>query len=192
MGIAFNSLIALLVFSIIFLALGIPLMVLAFMIDSIVRGHDLPTSRRTTKNLIRIISEHTAARNFYDLGCGHGKLSIRIKRSIPKFSVIAVDNSPIRILSAKIMALFFWCHIQFMQKNIFDVDVSDADIVYTYLWYDLMSPLEQKLQKELRSGAIVVTNTSNFPTWKPTLKILTDSEVSETSDFETLFVYIKE
>ena len=81
--------------------------------------------------------------------------------------------------------------VDFQQKNIFDVSLSDADIVYIYLWYDLLPPLEKKLQKELKPGAIVIANTSNFPTWKPIQKIITYPKTPNMPDFETLFVYQK-
>jgi len=166
-----------------------------FIIDSIVRGHDLPTSRKATKALFKIISEHKSehktARNFYDLGCAHGALACRIKRKFPALCVYAVDNNSARIFFAKIRAFLFRQDLKFLQKDIFDVDLSNADIIYTYLWYDIMPPLEKKLQKELKQGAIMVTNTSNFSTWKPTQKIVTYHKVSKTPNFETLFVYQK-
>jgi len=179
------------IFLIIFGLLSFLLLLFVLMIDSVVRGHDLLTSRRATKSIAKIISEYKTAKNFYDLGCAHGAFAVRIKRKFPALSVRAVDNNPIRIFFAKIRAFLFRCNIIFLRKNIFDVDLSDADIVYTYLWYGLMPPLEKKLQKELKRGAIVITNTSNFPTWKPVQKIITYPKVSKIPDFETLFVYQK-
>ncbi|MGC9049157.1 MAG: class I SAM-dependent methyltransferase [Patescibacteria group bacterium] len=164
---------------------------LIFLIDSLVRGHDLPTSRRATKALFKIISEYKTARNFYDLGCGHGALACRIKRKFPTLCVYAIDNNSVRIFFAKIRAFLFRQNVKFLQKDIFEVNLSEADIIYTYLWYDIMPALEKKLQKELKSGAIVITNTSNFPTWKPIKKIVTYPKVSKTPNSETLFVYRK-
>jgi alanine-alpha-ketoisovalerate/valine-pyruvate aminotransferase len=66
-----------------------------------------------------------------------------------------------------------------------------ADIVYTYLWYDLMPILEKKLEKELKSGAIVITNTSHFAFWQPIEIINTWPNIRD-SKFEKLFVYKKE
>ena len=47
------------------------------------------------------------------------------------------------------------------------------------------------LEKELKSGAVVITNTSKFPTWKPIQTVITYPKVSTTPDFETLFIYQK-
>lgn len=172
-------------------ALCFSLLWLIFIIDSSARGHDLSTSRKATTALLKIISEHKTARNFYDLGCAHGALACRIKRKFPALCVYAIDNNSARIFFAKIRAVLFRQDITFLRKDIFGVDLSNADIIYTYLWYDTMPPLEKKLQGELKRGAVVITNTSNFPTWKPIQKIVTYHKVSKTPNFETLFVYQK-
>src|SRR3989344_3717784 len=75
--------------------------------DSMIRGHDLLTSRRVTKSIIEIISEQKTARNFYDLGCGRGTLAISIKKQFPNISVYAIDTNTGRIFFAKIKAFFF-------------------------------------------------------------------------------------
>ena len=167
-------------------------LLIVLMVDSIARGHDLPTSRKVSKSIMKIISQRKNTGNFYDLGCARGAFAVRIKRKFPALSVRALDNDPIRIFFAKIRAFIFRTDVLFSKKNIFDADLSNADIIYTYLWYDLMPPLEKKLRKELKRGAIVITNTSNFPTWEPIEKIITYPKASKTPDFETLFVYQKE
>lgn len=176
---------------IITIAFSFFLLYFIFMIDSVVRGHDLPTSRRATKVLFKIISEHKTARNFYDLGCGHGALAVQVKRKFPLLCVYGIDNNSVRIFFAKIRAFLFRQNVKFLRKDILDVDLSNADIIYTYLWYDIMPPLEKKLQRELKQSAVVITNTSNFPGWKPIQKIVTYPKTSEMPDFETLFVYQK-
>ncbi len=163
-------------------------LLMIFLFDSIIFGHDLPTSKKITKKIIEIIKEKKA-NNFYDLGCAHGSLAINIKRKLPNLSVIAIDNNSRRIFFAKLKNLFLKNKVKFLKKNILKLDLSKADILYTYLWYDLMPILEKKLKKELKPGAIVITNTSKFPSWQPVKKIITYSKKSKTPDFETLFIY---
>lgn len=166
-------------------------LLLIFAFDSLTRGHDLPTSRRATEALGTIIRRYKPnAKNFYDLGCAHGDLSLAIKKILPGLAIHAVDTSAIRIFFAKLKSRILGRRINFKQQNLFKTSINQADVVYTYLWYDLMPLLEKKLQNELRPGAIVVTNTSNFPTWKPIHTVITCSRVSKTPDFETLFVYV--
>ena len=167
-------------------------LLIIFSIDSVINRHDLPTSRRAVKAIQEIIHDYKTAENFYDLGCARGALAIRIKQKFPEIDVCAIDNNPTRIFFAKIRAFISRTNVKFLRKDIFEIDLRNADIVYTYLWYAVMPPLEKKLQKELKKGAIVITNTSNFLDWKPVKKIVTCSKVYKNMpDFETLFVYEK-
>lgn len=185
--------------TIIFLAVLVCTLILAvsivlltiIMLDSVTRGHDLPTSNRAMKGILKIIKEQKVRGNFYDLGCAHGSLAVRIKKILPDITIVGIDNNPIRIRFAKVVAKIFHRDIRFLYADIFDVDLSNADILYTYLWYDLMPILEKKLLNELKPGAIVITNTSHFPTWEPIQTVVTYPGVVMTPDFETLFVYKK-
>lgn len=160
-----------------------------FALDSVLRGHDLPTSRRAAKAVGQVIVKYRPGpANFCDLGCGRGTLALAIKKNFPHFGVVATDNSAWRIFLAKLKGRLLRRRISFLRMDIFEANVSKADIVYTYLWYDLMPPLEQKLLGELKKGALVITNTSRFPHWQPHETYIT---CSRKPDFEKLFVYLK-
>lgn len=175
-----------------FFAIALPLF-LVFAIDSFVRGHDLPTSRRATRVLVGVIQRYNpSAKTFYDLGCAHGALSLRLKKILPHLEIYGIDNSAVRIFFAKLKSKILGRKINFQKRDIFKTDLRNADIAYAYLWYDLMPILEKKLQKELKQGAIVITNTSHFQDWQPVEKVATYPKISKTPDFETLFVYVKE
>lgn len=160
-----------------------------FFLD-ILRGHDLPTSRRAIREVIKIIKEFKPdAGNFYDLGCGRGTLALAIKRELPELTVRAFDKSSLRLTFARLKNFILGRGAVFQKKNIFDVDLREADILYTYLWYDLMPFLEEKLRKELKAGAVIITNTSHFLKWQPVATYIT---YPKKPDFEKLFVYRKE
>ena len=152
----------------------------------------MPTSRRATRILAETIKKYKPdAKNFYDLGCAHGTLSLRLKKILPHLEIYAIDNSVVRIFFAAVKSKVLGQKINFQKQDIFKTDLHNADLVYIYLWYDLMPILEKKLQKELRQGAIVITNTFHFQDWQPTEKVVTSPKGSKTPDFEKLFVYIK-
>ncbi len=172
-------------------AIGATLFVV-FALDSLIRRHDLPTSRRATKALASTIRKYNPdAKNFYDLGCARGTLSLRLKKFLPSLNIYGIDNSAVRIFFAALKSKILKRNVDFKKQDIFQTDLSNADVVYTYLWYDLMPILEKKLQKELKQSAVVVTNTSHFKDWQPVEKIVTCPKISKTPDFETLFVYVK-
>jgi SAM-dependent methyltransferase len=170
----------------------VSLLFLVLALDSLIRGHDLPTSKQATKALVAVIQKYKPdAKNFYDLGCGRGTLLLKLKKILPWFNIYGIDNNTTRIFFAKLKNKILRRKVNFQTQDIFKVDLRDADIVYTYLWYDLMSTLEKKLRKELKQETIVITNTSHFHDWQPIEKVVTYSKISKISDFEILFVYIK-
>jgi len=180
------------IFLILLLCLIILPLTIVLVLDSLVKGHDLPTSKKTTNILIKtIIKYKPKAKNFYDLGCGHGTLSLCLKKSLPELPIYGVDNNRVRIFLAKLKNKILRRKVNFQTQDIFKLDLHDAEIIYTYLWYDLMPILEKKLQKELKPGALVITNTSCFKDWQPTAKIVTHPETTNPTNFETLFLYIK-
>jgi SAM-dependent methyltransferase len=175
------------IISIIFLILAIFYFV--FMIDILIFAHNLPTSKKAILEVIKIIKKYNPkALNFYDLGCGHGKVVLEIKKEMPNLNVYGVDKDGIRIFFAKIKALILKRKINFINENIFNIDLSKADVLYTYLWYDLMPILEEKVKKELKKGSIIITNTSHFSNLKPIETVRVHPKIKD-ENFEKLFVY---
>ncbi|MEK7173140.1 MAG: class I SAM-dependent methyltransferase [Patescibacteria group bacterium] len=161
-----------------------------FLLDVIIRRHDLPSDKKARQALAQIISQrHPQAKNFYDLGSGRGTVILAIKKHLPHLQVIGVDLSHFRCALAKIKANFLGRKIQIKRGDLFKQDLSDADVVYAFIWYDLLPPLEQKLQQELKPGAIAITNTVHFFDWPLSEKIVFDPKLP--GNFGTLFVYVK-
>jgi len=76
---------------------------LVFALDSLIRGHDLPTSRRATRALAAILQKYKPdAKIFYDLGCARGALSLRLKKILPRVDIYGIDNSAARIFFANL------------------------------------------------------------------------------------------
>jgi SAM-dependent methyltransferase len=175
--------------SILIIFLIITLLYFVFMLDILIFAHDLPTSKKAILEVVKIIKKYAPdASNFYDLGCGHGRVVLKIKKEMPNLNVYGIDKNPIRIFFAKIKALILKRKIHFINENVFNINLSQADILYTYLWYDLMPVLEEKVKKELKKGAIVITNTSHFSNLKPIETIKVHPEIKD-ENFEKLFVY---
>lgn len=173
-------------------AIFFSLFFIIFALDSLINGHDLPTSQRAIKVIAQIITAHKPQGIFYDLGCARGGLVVKIKKEFPGLTVRAIDKNPVRIFFSKARAFFLRQKVFFQKKDIFETNLSQADIVYAYLWYDLLLALEEKCRRELKKEALVITNTSHFAHWPPTQVIPTHPAVSALPDFETLFVYRQE
>lgn len=104
---------------------------------------------------------------FYDLGSGDGRMVIAAASQGAKAYGIEVD--PFRVLYSRLciflLGLSGRAHI--IQKNIFDVDLSNANVVTIYLLQETNDKLFPKLQKELKPGTRILSSAFNFPKWQP-------------------------
>lgn len=152
----------------------------AYLFDSAFGGLDFVSNRAARVVAVNIIKQRNLASGiFYDLGSARGKLAAGLAKDLPELNIIGIDNSRLRTLVAKSRSKFLK-NLHFRKENLFQTNVSAADIVYVYLPQELMPDLEVKLQKELKPGSIVITNRVSFPSWK------------ETEKNQQLFIYAKE
>lgn len=105
-------------------------------------------------------------RKFYELGSGDG----RVVFAAAKMGAISVgiEQSWLRMLYSRFKNIK---NAKFYHGNIFAKHYSDADIIYIYLLHKGVAKLEKKLKEELKKGAVVITQTYHFPTWKPYKKL---------------------
>lgn len=102
----------------------------------------------------------------YDLGCGDGRV---IRKASQKFGIkgIGVDLNPLVLLKAK-----FWTkkqkikNIQFFCKNIFAINLANADVVYIFLMPNIMKNLAIKMEKELKKGVLVISHGFKIIGWE--------------------------
>lgn len=152
-------------------------------------GHDLPSSQEAIKEIIDIVGKKKRAKTFYDLGCGRGHVLIAVKRAFPELSVIGIERNIFQFFFGKIRAFLRGQKVIFKRADIFKLNLKEADIIYVYLDFNLLSKLERKIKREVKTGAMVITNTVFFPSWQPKEIHIVHEELPE---FETLFLYVKE
>ncbi len=94
-----------------------------------------------------------------DLGCGDGRVLRSACRRYPiraeGYELNLLAYAKARLLSAGQAAVTIYL------ENFWKADLSAADIVFCYLFPDVMLPLAHKLREELKPGAMVVS--CNFP-----------------------------
>lgn len=129
-----------------------------FLIYSHLKGSPyVPTKM---KEIEFILAEMKPKRNsvFYDLGCGDGRM---IRTAVKKYEVkgIGVDVNPLLIGWSRFFASVGGLPgAVFMRKNIFDVDLRDADDIYIFLLPGLISRLVPKFKKEMKPGCLLVSH----------------------------------
>lgn len=104
----------------------------------------------------------------YDLGSGDGRI---VNTAAQKYGTkgIGIDIDPERIKEANANAQQAGVsdRVQFIQKDLFNTDLSDATVVTLYLLPEINLKLRPKLFKELKPGTRVVSHAFDMGDWKP-------------------------
>lgn len=116
----------------------------------------------------------------YELGCGSAWLSIEMAK---RYGVraVGVELSIIQVLMAKWRARKV-DGVEIKWANMFNVDLSDADIVYLFLVPDTYEKLSPKLKSEMKPGSKVVSYV-----WE--VQGLDVEEVSRSEDSPDIFLH---
>lgn len=91
---------------------------------------------------------------FYDLGCGNGEVLIEAYKLGLKPT--GFEIAPVYFWLARLRTLRYR-KIKVLLKNIEQVDLKNADIIYCYLLPKLLAKLVPKFKKELKPGARIVS-----------------------------------
>jgi SAM-dependent methyltransferase len=104
----------------------------------------------------------------YDLGCGDGRVVFTAVREFGAKGV-GVDLMPRLVAEAQAEAsrLGLGDRARFISGNLFDVDLSEADVITMYLLTGANEKVRPKLERELRKGARVVTHDFPITKWDP-------------------------
>lgn len=102
----------------------------------------------------------------YDLGCGDARVLFYLAKNNPKLKYIGIENSPFPFVIAS--ALSYWnkkinnINVEIIKKDFFDVDLSLATHIFTYLYPNIMDDLLPKFDKELKTGTRIVSASFHF------------------------------
>jgi len=101
----------------------------------------------------------------YDLGCGDGRMLLAAARRY-RARAVGIEIDPLRYLWCQFLITIFFQrkNVRIIFGNLFNIDLSEADVVMCYLMPDALAKLEKKLKKELQPGTRVVSNRFTFPT----------------------------
>lgn len=109
-----------------------------------------------------------AGENFYDLGCGNGKIVVYAAKH---FDVRAtgIELAFPLYAACKLRQIFAGNrNIIFKFGDLFKEDLSGADVVYVYgMPKVLKNKLKEKLERELKPGARVVSYVFKIDGWQP-------------------------
>ena len=106
-----------------------------------------------------------AGQTLVDLGCGDGRV---LREAQKRYGVhtIGYEINPMAYLKARIFS-FGQNKIKIKRENFWEADLSDADVVFCYLYPDVMNKLAAKLAAGLKPGAVIVSSNFSLPGFVP-------------------------
>ena len=144
--------------------LPILLVVISLYWTRIVGGPWVPSSMQVIHRMLDM-AEVGPNDTVYDLGCGDGRVLVAAAKRYHA-QAVGIEIDPIRYLWCQILisVLGLRKQVKIIFGNLFNADLSKADIVVCYLMPDALSKLEKKLKTELEPGKRIVSNKFSFPT----------------------------
>jgi hypothetical protein len=100
-----------------------------------------------------------------DLGCGDARV---LRSACRRYGVRAVgyEINLLAFLKAVFLCLFY-PGIRLKLADFWQADISKADVIFCYLYPDVLERLRAKLAEELKPGATVVSGNFPLPGWTP-------------------------
>lgn len=128
----------------------------------------VPTSVATVDQMLRL-ADLQEGEYLVDLGAGDGRIVIRATRRFGARAV-GVEIDPLRWLVANtaIWLLGLRGRARVVHGNLFECDLSAADVVTLYLLQGTNQRIKPYLGQQLRPGARVVSHAFSFDGWTPT------------------------
>ncbi len=115
-----------------------------------------------------VLAELQPGETLYDLGSGDGRAVIMAAKDFGAKSVgIELRDDLAKRALSSIQKLDLRDKPRIIQKDIFTVDLSSANVVFLYLTTSANEKIKPKLEAELKSGARVVSHDYEILGWKP-------------------------
>ena len=115
-----------------------------------------------------ILAELKPYEVLYDLGSGDGRAVIMAAKDFGATSVgVELREDLAKRALNSIQELSLNEKTQIVQKDIFNVNLSSADVVFLYLTTSANEKIKPKLETELKAGARVVSHDYEILGWKP-------------------------
>jgi SAM-dependent methyltransferase len=100
-----------------------------------------------------------------DLGCGDGRV-LRYARRRCNVKAIGFEVNLLAYLKAQVLGIG-QKNIDIRFKNFWSQNLAEADVVFCYLYPDVMQKLSAKLKAELKPGTVVVSCNFALPGFNP-------------------------
>ncbi|KKU70383.1 MAG: hypothetical protein UX94_C0007G0012 [Parcubacteria group bacterium GW2011_GWA2_47_21] len=126
----------------------------------------VPSSSKKRRAMLDLARVH-AGETIIDAGSGDG--SLVIASAGRGAHAIGIESNPLLVFYSRIRILRNTerRNITIIRGNLFSQPFHSADILFLYLFPKTIEKLKEKLEKELKPGCRVVSNTFPIPGWTP-------------------------
>ncbi|OGY43227.1 MAG: hypothetical protein A3B89_01050 [Candidatus Buchananbacteria bacterium RIFCSPHIGHO2_02_FULL_40_13] len=157
----------------------VTLMTLSLIIGLIMTGGVpfISTSKKDFQNILEAV-DLKPGEIIYDLGCGKAHLLIYAAK---KFGAkgVGYELTLWPYLWAKLKIYLTKANVKVFRQNFFKADLSQADVVFCYLFPAVMAKLEPKFSKELKSGNRLVSYAFKLPDKIADKVVITNNDHAE-------------
>ncbi len=106
--------------------------------------------------------------NMVSIGSGRSGLSHGIEKAYPDARIVGVEDSVLSYFLSKLQVFVQGSNIMVkMNKDSYNVNVSDKDLVYLKLDIDDLREIDRKLKFECKTGVIIISNGFVIPGFTP-------------------------
>lgn len=122
----------------------------------------VPSTNPTAKSMIDLAGIKKGS-IVYDLGSGEGRLLFLAAAKGANATGIEINPILVFYTAIRVYLSHYRNQVRVLWKDFWKTDLRDADVVLIYLLPWRMERIEKKLIKQLKPGAIVVSNSFLFP-----------------------------
>jgi SAM-dependent methyltransferase len=126
----------------------------------------IPTGKKEIERFLEI-AEIKKGEKIYDLGCGDGRILFASAKKGAEAKGLEIALFPFLLASLFRVFQKNRKNIKIIYRDIFRADFSDADIVYFFLLPKTYPKIKEKLEKEMKKGARVITFIWPVEGWTP-------------------------
>ena len=119
---------------------------------------------------------------FYDIGCGNGRMVIAAQKKGAK--AIGLEVSLFPYLLAKINKIIKRSKAKIKYRDLWNVNLSDANIIYFFLMPERIAKLKTKFEKELNKGTKIISYVWPIKGWEA-------ETINECDNYPKMYLYIK-
>jgi SAM-dependent methyltransferase len=128
----------------------------------------VPTPIEVVQEMLKLAEVKTGD-VIYDLGSGDGRLVIEAAQKFGVARGVGIEINPrlVKESTANATEAGVADRVRFFQQDLFQTDISDANVVTLYLLPRINIQLRPKLLNELKPGTRIVSHSFDMDDWRP-------------------------